>query len=120
MTISIGDEKTQRAMAEVQARITVAYPDATFHVAYGDDPLASTSTGIRRPGWVCGLRPGERSAGRPQCGRRAADVCGPAPQGGTVQGNRLFPRLPASQMCALTTGIYTSSAWTKEWVAKVR
>ncbi len=38
MTIPIGDEKTQRAIAEVQARITAAYPDAAFQVAYGDDP----------------------------------------------------------------------------------
>jgi len=38
MTLPIGDEKTQQAIAEVQARITAAYPNATFHIVHGDDP----------------------------------------------------------------------------------
>jgi hypothetical protein len=38
MTISLQDEKVQRAIAEVQARIKAAYPEAEFTVAIGDDP----------------------------------------------------------------------------------
>jgi hypothetical protein len=32
------DEKTQRAIAEVQARIQAMYPDAVFRVSQGEDP----------------------------------------------------------------------------------
>jgi hypothetical protein len=32
------DEKTQRAIAEVQARIRAVYPDAEFRVAEGEEP----------------------------------------------------------------------------------
>jgi hypothetical protein len=39
MTIAIQDEKMQRVLAEVQARIKAVYPEATFTVAVGDDPV---------------------------------------------------------------------------------
>ena len=32
------DEKTQRAIAEVQARIRAVYPDAEFRVVEGEEP----------------------------------------------------------------------------------
>jgi hypothetical protein len=32
------DEKTQRAIAEVQRRIRAVYPEATFRVVHGEDP----------------------------------------------------------------------------------
>ena len=32
------DEKTQRTIAEVQARIQAVYPDAVFRVSQGEDP----------------------------------------------------------------------------------
>jgi uncharacterized lipoprotein YddW (UPF0748 family) len=39
MTIAIQDEKMQRVLAEVQARIKAVYPEATFTVAVGDEPV---------------------------------------------------------------------------------
>jgi hypothetical protein len=39
MTLTLQDEKTQQVLAEVQARITAAYPEATFTVAVGEDPV---------------------------------------------------------------------------------
>ena len=39
MTFTVQDEKTQRVLAELQARITAVYPEATFTVALGDDPV---------------------------------------------------------------------------------
>ena len=39
MTLPVHDEKTQQVFAEVQARITAAYPEATFTVAVGEDPV---------------------------------------------------------------------------------
>ena len=33
------DEKIQRAIAEVQARIQAVYPDAVFRVSQGEDPV---------------------------------------------------------------------------------
>ena len=33
------DEKTQQAIAEVQARIQAVYPDAVFRVSQGEDPV---------------------------------------------------------------------------------
>ena len=33
------DEKIQRAIAEVQARIQAVYPDAVFRVSRGEDPV---------------------------------------------------------------------------------
>lgn len=38
MTLTVQDEKTQRVLAELQARITAVYPEATFTVVRGDDP----------------------------------------------------------------------------------
>ena len=38
MTFTVQDEKTQRVLAEIQARITAVYPEATFTVAQGEDP----------------------------------------------------------------------------------
>ena len=39
MTLTLQDEKTQQVLAEVQARIKAAYPEATFTVAVGEDPV---------------------------------------------------------------------------------
>jgi hypothetical protein len=39
MTLTLQDEKTQRVLAEIQARITAVYPEATFTVALGEDPV---------------------------------------------------------------------------------
>ena len=39
MTMALQDEKTQRVLAEVQARIKAVYPEATFTVAVGEDPV---------------------------------------------------------------------------------
>jgi hypothetical protein len=39
MTFTVQDEKTQRVLAEIQARITAVYPEATFTVALGEDPV---------------------------------------------------------------------------------
>jgi len=33
------DEKIQRAIAEVQARIQAVYPDAVFRISRGEDPV---------------------------------------------------------------------------------
>lgn len=38
MQTSPSTEKTKRAIAEVQATIKAAYPEATFHVHHGEDP----------------------------------------------------------------------------------
>jgi hypothetical protein len=39
MTISLRNEKVQRALAEVQAIIKTAYPEAEFQIACGEDPV---------------------------------------------------------------------------------
>jgi hypothetical protein len=39
MTLTLHDEETQQVLAEVQARIKAAYPEATFTVAVGEDPV---------------------------------------------------------------------------------
>lgn len=39
MTLNTWDDKTQRAITEVQARIRAVYPEAIFHVAEGEDPV---------------------------------------------------------------------------------
>jgi hypothetical protein len=39
MTLTLQDEKTQQVLAEIQARIKAAYPEATFMVAVGEDPV---------------------------------------------------------------------------------
>jgi hypothetical protein len=39
MTLAVHDEKTQQVLTEVQARIKAAYPEATFTVAVGEDPV---------------------------------------------------------------------------------
>jgi len=38
MTSKGREEKTQQAIAEVQARIRAVYPEATFRVVQGEDP----------------------------------------------------------------------------------
>jgi hypothetical protein len=38
MTLKGQDEKTQRAIAEVQARIQAVYPNAEFRVSDGEEP----------------------------------------------------------------------------------
>jgi hypothetical protein len=38
MNARVRDEKTQRAIAEVQTRIRAVYPEATFRVVEGEDP----------------------------------------------------------------------------------
>jgi hypothetical protein len=39
MTRAVLDEKTQQVLAEVQARIKAVYPEATFTVTVGEDPV---------------------------------------------------------------------------------
>lgn len=39
MTLTVHDEKIQRVLAELQARIQVVYPEATFMVSLGEDPV---------------------------------------------------------------------------------
>lgn len=39
MTLTLQDEKTQRVLAEIQARIKAVYPEATFTVALGEEPV---------------------------------------------------------------------------------
>lgn len=39
MTLALQDEKIQRILAKLQARIKAVYPEATFTVALGEDPV---------------------------------------------------------------------------------
>jgi uncharacterized lipoprotein YddW (UPF0748 family) len=39
MSLTLQDEKTQRVLAEIQTRIKAVYPEATFTVALGEEPV---------------------------------------------------------------------------------
>jgi len=39
MTLTLQDAKTQRVLAKLQTRIKAVYPEATFTVALGEDPV---------------------------------------------------------------------------------